>query len=253
MSFLEKKLMLKKKNIFITGVGKGIGKEVCEACLDNGAYVYAILKSKKDIKKLKKNKNLKVFIGDVRNIDLVKKIFKISIKEKRKINGIINNAGIRFRKSYLKITKKDIFKVFDNNFFSIFFIMQEYLRLIGSKNKEHCSIVNIGSIVGKVGFSELSAYASTKSALLGLTKSLTAEFTKNNIRFNIVNPGFIKTSYFNKFKKKKKLYNWTLSRIPSKKWGHPKDISEFLIFMMSDKSKYFNGEDINIDGGWLSS
>ena len=253
MSFLEKKLMLKKKNIFITGVGKGIGKEVCEACLDNGAYVYAILRSKKDIKKLKKNKNLKVFIGDVRNIDLVKKIFKISIKEKRKINGIINNAGIRFRKSYLKITKKDIFKVFDNNLFSIFFIMQEYLRLIGSKNKEHCSIVNIGSIVGKVGFSELSAYASTKSALLGLTKSLTAEFTKNNIRFNIVNPGFIKTSYFNKFKKKKKLYNWTLSRIPSKKWGHPKDISEFLIFMMSDKSKYFNGEDINIDGGWLSS
>ena len=245
--------MLKNKNIFITGVGKGIGKEVCEACIKSGAFVYAITKSKNDIKKFKKYKNLKIYIGDSRNINLVKKIFKISIKEKRRINGIINNAGIRFRKSYLKITKKDITHVFDNNFFSIFFIIQEYLRLIGTKNKEQCSIVNVGSIVGKVGFNELSAYASTKSALLGLTKSLSAEFTKNNIRFNVVNPGFIKTSYFNKFKKKKKLYDWTLSRIPIKKWGEPKDISEFLVFMMSDKSRYFNGEDINIDGGWLSS
>ena len=72
------------------------------------------------------------------------------------------------------------------------------------------------------------------------------------IRFNIVNPGFIKTSYFKKFKKRKKLYSWTLSRIPMKKWGDS-DISEFLVFMMSDKSRYFSGEDINIDGGWLSS
>ena len=127
------------------------------------------------------------------------------------------------------------------------------MKLIGTKNKEHCSIVNIGSIVGKIGFTELSGYASTKSALLGLTKSLSTEFTKNNVRFNVINPGFIKTSYFKNFKKKKKLYNWTLSRIPIKKWGEPKDISEFLVFMMSDKSRYFNGEDINIDGGWLSS
>ena len=245
--------MLRNKNIFITGIGKGIGKETCEACLENGAFVYGITKSKKDIINFKKYKNLKVYVGDSCNISLIKKIFKSSIKDKRKINGIINNAGIRFRKPYLKITKKDITQVFDNNFFSIFFIIQEYLKLIGTKNKEHCSIVNIGSIVGKIGFTELSSYASTKSALLGLTKSLSTEFTKNNVRFNVINPGFIKTSYFKNFKKKKKLYNWTLSRIPIKKWGEPKDISEFLVFMMSDKSRYFNGEDINIDGGWLSS
>ena len=245
--------MLKNKNIFITGIGKGIGKETFEACVKNGAFVYGITRSKKDIKKFKKYKNTKIYLGDSRNINLVKKIFKDSIKEKKKINGIINNAGIRFRRSYLKISKKDLQQVFDNNFFSIFFIIQEYLKVIGSKKNANCSIVNVGSIVGKIGFSELSAYASTKSALTGLTKSLSSEFSKNNIRFNIVNPGFIKTSYYKKFKKKKKLFNWTLSRIPFKKWGDPCDISEFLVFLMSDKSRYFNGEDINIDGGWLSS
>ena len=210
-------------------------------------------RSKSDVKEFRKYKNLKIFIGSSTDINLVKKIFKLSIKDKKKINGIINNAGIRFRKDFIKISKKEIQNVFENNFFSIFFIIKEYLKLIGLKNNEHCSIVNIGSIVGKVGFNELSAYASSKSALLGLTKSLTSEFSMKKIRFNIVNPGFIKTSYFKKFKKRKKLYSWTLSRIPMKKWGDSRDISEFLVFMMSDKSRYFSGEDINIDGGWLSS
>ena len=143
--------MLKNKNIFITGIGKGIGKETCKACIENGAFVYAITRSKSDVKEFRKYKNLKIFIGSSTDINLVKKIFKLSIKDKKKINGIINNAGIRFRKDFIKISKKEIQNVFENNFFSIFFIIKEYLKLIGLKNNEHCSIVNIGSFVGKVG------------------------------------------------------------------------------------------------------
>ena len=135
-----------------------------------------------------------------------------------------------------------------------FQIIQEYVKYLGKDNKEYCSIVNIGSIVGKLGFSELSAYASSKSALMGLTKSLAVELVDKKIRINIINPGFIKTSYYKNFRERKKnLYKWTLSRIPSKKWGEPKDISEFILFLLSDKSKYFNGEDITIDGGWTNS
>ena len=88
---------------------------------------------------------------------------------------------------------------------------------------------------------------------MGLTKSLAKELSENRVRLNIVNPGFIKTSYYKKFKKKKNLYKWTLSRIPINRWGEPDEISEFVTFLLSDKSKYFNGEDIAIDGGWLSS
>ena len=94
--------MLKNKNIFITGIGKGIGKETCKACIENGAFVYAITRSKSDVKEFRKYKNLKIFIGSSTDINLVKKIFKLSIKDKKKINGIINNAGIRFRKRLYK-------------------------------------------------------------------------------------------------------------------------------------------------------
>tara|TARA_B100001123_G_scaffold214187_1_gene241879 strand:- start:168 stop:908 length:741 start_codon:yes stop_codon:yes gene_type:complete len=246
-------MILSNKTILITGVGKGIGREIFYQALKEGAFIYAITRSKKDFKNYK-NLNSKIFFGNVCNLNLIKKIFKHSKKNNKKIVGIVNNAGIRFRKPFKKINQKELLNVFNNNFFSNFQIIQEYVKYLGKDNKEHCSIVNIGSIVGKLGFSELSAYASSKSALMGLTKSLSVELVDKKIRINIINPGFIKTSYYKNFKERKKnLYKWTLSRIPSKKWGEPKDISEFILFLLSDKSKYFNGEDITIDGGWTNS
>ena len=116
---------------------------------------------------------------------------------------MINNAGIRFRKNFLKITQKDLKKVFETNFFSIFKIMQEYTKYV-KKNNFKGNIVNIASIVGQLGFSELSAYASSKAALISLTKSFVSEMKDSGIRANTISPGFTKTSYFKKFKKKKK-------------------------------------------------
>ena len=121
------------------------------------------------------------------------------------------------------------------------------------KFKIKSSVINIGSIVGEIGFNELSGYSSSKGALKSLTQSLAVEFSKENIRFNLINPGFVKSSYFSKFKKKRKLYDWTLSRIPQKRWGTPEEISSLIYFLISDESEYINGESINIDGGWLKA
>ena len=114
-------------------------------------------------------------------------------------------------------------------------------------------MVNIGSIVGNLGFKELAGYAATKTALIGLTKSFANEMATHKIRANLVNPGFTKTSFYRKFKKKKKLYNWTLSRIPSNRWGEPEEIANLICFLLSTKSKYITGETINIDGGWSNA
>ena len=116
------------------------------------------------------------------------------------------------------------------------------------------SIINISSIVGNLGFKELSGYASSKSALDGLTKSLAVEFSDKKIRVNSIAPGFIKSSYFQNFKKtKSKLSNWTLSRIPLNKWGVNTDGANLTLFLLSEKSKYINGQIIKIDGGWTSA
>ena len=107
--------------------------------------------------------------------------------------------------------------------------------------------------VGKIGFNELSVYASSKGAIDSLTKSLATEMSENNIRVNSISPGFTKSSFYLKFKKKKKLFNWTLNRTPMKRWAETSEISSVISFLISEKSSYINGENINVDGGWLSS
>jgi NAD(P)-dependent dehydrogenase (short-subunit alcohol dehydrogenase family) len=247
------KTLLSNKNILVTGVGKGIGYETTQKIIDCGGFVYGITKNKNDVKKFSKNLNCKIFVGDASNDNNIKKIFKFAHKNKKIIHGLVNNAGRRQRKEFEKITKKDLDFIINSNIKTVFNNMQIFFNY-AKKIKNSYSIVNIGSIVGKIGFENLVGYSMTKSALIGLTKSFAVEKKRFLIRANLINPGFIKTSFYKDFKKnKKKLYNWTLSRIPSKKWGEPNDIAILICFLLSDHSKYINGEEINIDGGWLSS
>jgi len=229
-----------------------LGFDLLNKIISYNGYVYGITRSKSDLKKFKNIKNCRVFLGDVKNKSIIKKILKQSNMDKKVINGLVNNAGERQRTKFDKINKKKLTALFDTNFFSIFEYMQIYSKYLRQK-KISGSIVNIGSIVGNNGFSELSGYASTKTALIGLTKSFAVEMAKNNIRANLVSPGFIKTSYFKKFRKKSKLYNWTLSRIPQKRWGRPEEVTNLICFLLSDLSSYINGTNINVDGGWTGS
>ena len=152
---------IKRKTILITGVGKGIGSELLNFFTNKDYFVYGVTRSFGDYKKLKKLSNSKIFYGDVRNKNIIKKILNDSIKNKRPISGLVNNAGVRHREKLLNIKENDLKKTFETNFFQ-FFITQSYLKYC-LKNKIKSSIVNIGSIVGgDKGFDELSSYASSK-------------------------------------------------------------------------------------------
>ena len=245
---------LKDKKILITGIGKGLGKEMMIQCIKSGAFVYGFTRSKDDLKKIKSKNydNAKFFLGDATNKKFVKDLFSYFKKKKIILNGLINNAGIRQRKDFVKINEEDLKNVFETNFTSLFFISQSFIKQ--ALKDDLGSIVNIGSIVGERGFANLTGYASTKSAISGLTKSLAIELAKKKykIRVNCINPGFTETSYFTKFKKKKDLYSWTLKNIPAKRWGKSHEVSNLAVFLLSNNSSYINGQVINIDGGWTS-
>ena len=244
--------MLSKKIVLITGISKGIGKACMETCLDKNAFVIGITRSKinKKMYKIKKNQNLKIIHGDITNKTTIKKILSYQKQKKIFINSIINNAGIRFRKDFINIKIDEYKKVFENNFYSIVSLTKEFIK-IAVKNKKVISIVNLSSIVGSRGFSQLSAYASSKGALDAFTKCIAVEYPKN-VRINNVSPGFTKTSYYEKFKKNKKLYNWTLNNTPMNRWANSKEVSNLIVFLISDESKYITGQNIYIDGGWTA-
>tara|TARA_B100000965_G_scaffold32366_1_gene23924 strand:- start:9853 stop:10602 length:750 start_codon:yes stop_codon:yes gene_type:complete len=244
--------ILKNKKILISGIGKGLGLDMFYKCIDSGAFIYGFTRSKDDIKKIKKEylKKSKIFVGNASDYKFLKKLFFYFKKNKIYLNGLINNAGQRQRKSFVDITKKDINDIINVNFLSVFLISQFFVKNAKKTNQD--SIVNIGSIVGEKPFSDLIGYASSKSAISGFTKSLALELAEKNynIRVNCINPGFTKTSYFQNFKKNKKLYKWTLSKISAGRWGESSEISKLAIFLLSNKASYINGQIINIDGGW---
>lgn len=247
------KLELKKKIVLLTGAGKGIGKEILNILIKERVIVYAVTRDSKDFNKIKKNNNTYLFEGDISNQDTIDKIYTESKKNNHIFNCLVNNAGIRQRKKFSQITNKDLKEVFENNFFSIFEISKKFSEQFKFNNIMG-SIVNISSIVGNLGFKELSGYASSKSAIDGLTKSLATELSQKKIRVNSIAPGFIKSSYFKNFKKNKsKLYKWTLSRIPLNYWGENLDVANLTLFLLSENSKYINGQIIKIDGGWTST
>ena len=167
------------------------------------------------------------------------------------IDGLINNAGIRQRKEFKKISEKELDNIYEINIKSIFFLTQLFFKLM---KKTKGSIVNISSIVGPIGFNNLSGYAFSKSGLIGLTKSLANEFAKQKIRVNSISPGFIKSSYAKKFQKDNpELYKHTISRTLLKRWGECDEVADLILFLLSNNSLYITGNNIFIDGGWSAN
>ena len=99
---------LTKKIVLLTGAGKGIGEQILKQLINEKAIIYAVIRDKKDIKKIKKNKKLFLFNGDVRNDEFINNIFQLAKKNKHIFNCLINNAGMRQRKKFSLISNKDL-------------------------------------------------------------------------------------------------------------------------------------------------
>ena len=243
----------KGKNVVLTGGGKGIGKATLERLYKSGSNIALITRSKSDVDYIQKkyiSSRVLAYCGDVSSENNINAFFKLVKKKMKRIDGLVNNAGVRQRKKFNNITKYDLDFVIENNLKSVFKLSQLFSSLMKKKSS---SIVNISSIVGPRGFKDLSGYAMTKSGIIGLSKSLAVELASKNIRVNTICPGFIESSYSRNFKKRlPKLHKFILTRTPMKRWGTCNEVANLIIFMLSDESSYITGNTIYIDGGWTS-
>jgi NAD(P)-dependent dehydrogenase (short-subunit alcohol dehydrogenase family) len=187
-------------------------------------------------------------VGDVSDEKTVKEFVSGVYDKFKRIDVLVNNAGIRFRKPFLEIEYEEWNHVMSVNAGSTFLLCREVGKYM---IQQQCgSIINMASIVGTRGLAELVGYGASKGAIISMTKSLAIEWAEHGIRVNVLAPGFCETSYTEKFKKNEELYNFTIDRTPMKRWGSSRDISNACIYLASDMSSYITGETISIDGGW---
>ncbi len=246
------KIDLKNKNVVITGADGSIGFEITKKFLVAGANCFCVDTNFKNLKKLKSKK---VFFSQITLLktDLEKKNSILSLSKKipknLKINVLINNAGYTSSKKFLDYKLKEWEKTLRINLTAPFLLTQMI-----SKNfmVSGSCVINITSLAAEQGFPDNVAYVASKGGLKQLTKAMAIDLAKKKIRVNSIGPGYVKTnmtkkSWLNQKKKKNRS-----ERIISNRWADPKDIANTCLFLGSELASYINGQEIYVDGGWLS-
>ena len=237
--------MFKNKNILITGASSGIGKKIaCDISLNNG-YSFLTARNKSKLKRIvdsivKQNKKSAYIDADLsKNEDIIKLSKKIP-----NLSGIVLNAGIIDYSPIKFINYEKMLEIFKVNFFSNVFLIKNLLK--EKKINKNSSIVFIGSISSISGTPATSIYASSKSALTTFSKVLASELAPKKIRVNTVSPGLVKTDLIDDVSK--------VSNIESQYpfgLGNVEDISNQVMFLLSEKSKWITGTNVLIEGGHL--
>ena len=235
-------MILKGKNIVITGSGRGIGKAVAIACAKEGANVgitartlEELNKTKKEIEDMGIDVKVAVKTADITNFEEVQKIFKEFHDELGLINGVIANAGVDGRGDThdFDADKFDlIFKVNILGVFNTFKAVFPYLKKDDKKSKARFLIT--GSEAYPRAMPRLVAYTATKYATVGLQKALAGEYKSENINFNQILPTMVDT----KLLRGDKAGDGNKPEIVM----NPRELNDYFVFFMSDASNRMNDQ-----------
>lgn len=250
---------LENKVAVVTGGAMGNGLGIVKVFLKYGAKV-AILdyaeKLSQTVEELKKEypENVEGYMVDIRQEDKVEEAIEKTIEKFEKIDILINNAGVCRLENFMKMNNELRDFHFDINIKGTWNVSKSCIKYM--EKQKNTAIVNLSSVTGPmVADSGEVAYATTKAALLGFTKSLAAEMVDKGIRVNAILPGYIMTPMVEGMAKETDSNNpedvvkGIALGIPMKRLGTIEELGELAAFLASDESSYITGQGIVIDGG----
>jgi len=245
-------MKLKGKVAIITGGARGIGKEIAKILAAEGAdCVLADVNEEELTKAQDEIKGLGVqalpVTLDVSNYNQCEQMINKVVDKFKKVDILINNAGITRDGLLLRMKPEDWDAVISVNLKGSFNCIKAAVKVM--VKQRYGRIVNVASIIGIMGNVGQANYAASKAGIIGLTKSVAKEVSSRNINVNAIAPGFIETKMTQVLPQDVK--NAMLKQIPLGRFGKPEDVARLVLFLVSDDSSYITGQVIQIDGGML--
>lgn len=242
---------LDEKIAVVTGGSRGIGRAICGALAQAGAYVVvnyngneaAAAQTLTSIEGAGGKGEIAQF--SVADPEAVETALREIAKRLGRIDILVNNAGISIDQLLLRVTPEHLEKTFSTNVSGAVFCSKVVIRPM---MKKRCGrIINISSVVGEMGNPGQAVYSASKAAVIGLTKTLAREYASRGVTVNAVAPGFIATDMTAEMSQEAQ--EWILTQTPAGRVGTPEEVAAAVLFLASDEAAYVTGQVLRVNGG----
>ncbi len=239
----------------ITGAAQGIGRRTAEVLAAEG-YALALLDLRSTEATLAAVRaagaDATEYLGDVSDEGVVIRAARTVQKRWGRVDALVNNAGISFIKPAETVEIEEFRRVLEVNLVAPFLLAKHFGAVMLAQRLG--SIVNVASIAGLMGVSDRSAYNTSKHGLIGLTRTLAAEWGGRGVRSNAVCPGWVKTEMDAADQARGTYSDADITqRNPMGRFAAPEDVARAIAFLADpEKSGFVNGQALAVDGGWTT-